>query len=284
MSDKPQVSIRENVVFGHGGGQPLLCDVFTPPERAGNALAPGVLLVHGGAWRSGDRSQMRAYGVQLALQGFVCVSSSYRLVPTTPWPAQIHDVNAALRYMRANAGELGIDAEQIASVGASAGAHLVLLSAGTIGRVEFEGDGGHPGVSTHVAATVGIFPPTVLSPRGVELSGAVPANVLLLDADDEDSARMASPVTHVTSEYPPTLLLHGTADRIVPPSASIRMYEVLVSAQVPVELHMVAEQPHGYVLQRDFHRLSCTQISMFLRRYLGLQPKVAMPVWAQSMV
>jgi hypothetical protein len=62
------------------------------------------------------------------------------------------------------------------------------------------------------------------------------------------------------------------------------MYEVLVSARVPVELHMVAEQPHGYVLQRDFHRLSCTQISMFLKRYLGLQPKVAMPVWAQSMV
>jgi len=282
MSDKPQVSIRENVVLGVGGGQPLLCDVFTPPERSGHA--PGVLLVHGGAWRTGDRTQMRGYGVQLALQGFVCVSSSYRLVPAAPWPAQIHDVNAALRFMRANASELGIDPEKIASVGASAGAHLVLLAAGTLGRVEFEGDGGHAGISTHVTATVGIFPPTVLSPRGQELSGAVPGNVLLLDADDEDTARAASPVTHVTSEYPPTLLLHGTADRIVPPSASIRMYEVLVSAKVPVELHMVAEQPHGYILQRDFHRLSCTQISMFLRRYLGLQPKVSMPVWAQSMV
>ena len=282
MSDKPQVSVREGVVFGRGGDQPLACDVFTPPGHSGSA--PGVLLVHGGAWRTGDRSQMRGYGVQLALQGFVCVSSSYRLVPATPWPAQIHDVNAALRYMRANAGELGIDADKIASVGASAGAHLVLLSAGTVGDRTFEGDGGHAGVSTHVTATVGIFPPTLLSPRGQDLSGAVPGNVLVEEQDDEATCRAASPVTHVTSEYPPTLLLHGTADRIVPPSASIRMYEALVSAKVPVELHMVAEQPHGYVLQRDFHRLSCTQISMFLRRYLGLQPKVSMPVWAQNMV
>ena len=282
MSDKPQVTVREGVVFGQGGGEPLLCDIFTPPERTTNA--PGVLLVHGGAWRTGDRSQMRGYGVQLALQGFVCVSSSYRLVPAAPWPAQIHDVNAALRFMRANAGELGIDANKIASVGASAGAHLVLLSAGTVGNPVFEGDGGNPGVSTHVTATVGIFAPTVLSPRGQELSGAVPGNVLLDQLDDEASAAAASPVTHVTSEYPPTLLLHGTADRIVPPSASIRMYEVLVAAKVPVELHMVAEQPHGYVLQRDFHRLSCTQISLFLKRYLGLQPKVSMPVWAQNMV
>jgi acetyl esterase/lipase len=281
-NSKPQVAIREGVVFGQGGGQPLLCDVFTPPGHTGNA--PGVLLVHGGAWRTGDRSQMRGYGVQLALQGFVCVSSSYRLVPASPWPTQIHDVNAALRYMRANARELGIDADKIATVGASAGAHLVLLSAGTVGHPEFEGDGGHAGVSTHVTATVGIFAPTVLSPRGQDLSGAVPGNVLLLESDDETTARAASPVTHVRAGYPPTLLLHGTADRIVPPSASIRMYEELVSAKIPVELHMVAEQPHGYILQRDFHRLSCTQISMFLKRYLGLQPKVSMPAWAQSMV
>jgi acetyl esterase/lipase len=282
MSDKPQVSIRTGVEFGRGGDRPLLCDVFSPPERA--SKAPGVLLVHGGGWRQGDPSQMRAYGIQLALQGFVCVSSSYRLVPATPWPAQIHDVNAALRFMRANASELGIDPDKLASVGASAGAHLVLLAAGTVGRAEFEGDGGNAGVSTAVSATVGIFAPTVLAPRGLDVSGSVPGMVLLEDADGEENCRLASPVTHVTADYPPTLLLHGTADRIVPPSASMRMYEALVAAHVPVELHMVAEQPHGYILQRDFHRLSCTQISMFLKRYLGLQPKVSMPTWAQNMV
>ena len=282
MSDKPRVSIREAVPFGEGGGQPLLCDIFTPPDAP--QRAPAVLLVHGGAWRQGDRTQLRAFGIALAKEGFVCVSSGYRLVPGAAWPAQMHDVNAALRFMRAQADSLGIDPERIASLGASAGAHLVLLSAGTVGQAAFEGEGGHAGVSTKVAAIVAIFAPTVRSPRGERLSGAVPGSTLLETSDDQETARLASPLTHVTPSFPPTLLLHGTADRVVPPSASMRMYEALVAAKVPVELYLAAEQPHGYTLQPDFHRLAVAQTVLFLRRYLGLRPKVAMPEWAQNMV
>ena len=278
--EKPQVTIREHIVFGRGGTQELRCDVFTPPECKPGA--PAILLVHGGGWRAGDRTQMRAYGIQLALRGFVCVSSSYRLVPAAPWPAQIHDVNAALRYLRANAELLSIDPDKVTAVGASAGAHLVLLAAGTTAHAPFQGEGGHPGVSTALQAVVGIFPPTVLAPRGATMSGSVPGTVLLLDDDGEATARMASPIAHVGPSFPPTLLLHGTADKIVPPSASMRMYEALAAAGVPVELHMVAEQPHGYTVQRDYHRLSCDQIALFLRRALGLIPKVRMPEFAQG--
>jgi len=280
MNDKPQVEVRERVVFGRGGGRELACDVFTPPDRP--KAAPGLLLVHGGGWRAGDRGQMRAYGIQLALRGFVCVSSSYRLVPESHWPAPIEDVNAAIRYLRANAAELGVDPEKIAAVGASAGAHLVLLAAGAPGHAAFQGDGGHAGVDTRLQAVVGIFAPTVIAARGQRPSGSVPGSVLLEETDDETTARLASPIAHVTPTYPPTLLLHGTADKVVPPSASMRMYEALSEAGVPVDLHMVAEQPHGYVVQRDYHRLSCDQITVFLRRYLGLQPKVRMPEYAQG--
>jgi acetyl esterase/lipase len=280
MNDKPQVTVREGVVFGRGGGSELLCDVFTPPARS--APAPGLLLVHGGGWRAGDRTQMRAYGIQLALRGFVCVSSSYRLVPQARWPAPIEDVNAAIRYLRGNAAELGVDREKIAAVGASAGAHLVLLAAGTPDVAEFQGVGGTPGIDTRLQAVVGIFAPTVIAARGQTPSGSVPGRVLLDDTDDEATARKASPIAHVTASFPPTLLLHGTADKVVPPSASMRMYEALAGAGVPVDLHMVAEQPHGYVVQRDYHRLSCDQINVFLRRYLGLQPKVRMPEYAMG--
>ena len=287
MSEKPQVVVREGVVFGRGGEHELSCDIFSPPvlvEPAAPAPPPaaGVLLVHGGGGRAGERGQMRAYGIQLALRGFVCVSSSYRLVPKARWPAPIEDVNAALRYLRANAAELGIDPTKVAAVGASAGAHLVLLAAGTPGLHAFQGQGGHPGVDTTLQAVVGIFAPTVIAARGQKPSGSVPGSVLLDDADDEHTARMASPIAHVAPSYPPTLLLHGTADKVVPPSASMRMYEALADAGVPVDLHMVAEQPHGYVVQRDYHRLSCDQITVFLRRYLGLQPKVRMPAYAQG--
>ncbi|MDH5672611.1 MAG: alpha/beta hydrolase [Myxococcales bacterium] len=269
------MTIRENVVFARAGERELLCDVFTPPAEPDGAGAPrpGVLLVHGGGWRGGDKLQMRAYGIQLALEGFVCISSSYRLTPQAPWPAQIHDVKAALRYVHSHAEELGIDPRKLAAMGASAGAHLILLAAGTVGHPEFEGDGDHAGAATAVAAAVGIVSPTVLAPRGTRLSGSVPARALMED-DDEAAAALASPITHVRAGYPPTFLITGSADKLVPPSSSMRMYEALAAAGVPTELHIYPDQPHTFVAQKRFHRLTCKEISLFLQRYLGLMPHV----------
>ncbi len=269
-----RVTIETDVVFGRGGDRDLHCDIFTPPDP--QPRAPGVLLVHGGGWRQGDKMQLRAYGIQLALEGFVCVSSAYRLTPEAAWPAQIHDVKTALRYMRAEADALGIDPDKLASVGASAGGHLVLLAAGTVAHPELEGDGGHAGHDTGVQATVGIFPPTVMSPRGALLSGAVPARALM-EQDDEAAAALASPISHVDASYPPTFLIHGSADRIVPPRASTRMYESLVEAGVAAELHMYPDQPHAFVHQKHFHRLNCREISIFLKRYLGITKHVELP-------
>ncbi|MDA0364654.1 MAG: alpha/beta hydrolase [Chloroflexi bacterium] len=106
-----RVTIDEGVPFGTGGGRRLHADVFTPPGGA-SAGAPGVVIVHGGGWREGDRSQLRSYGIQLARRGFVAAAIEYRLLAEAPWPAQIHDVKAAIRWMRANAPSLGIDPER----------------------------------------------------------------------------------------------------------------------------------------------------------------------------
>ena len=111
MSDS--VNIRKDVVYGSGGGRDLRCDIYSPAE-AGPAR-PGVLLVHGGAWRGGERGIMAGYGTRLAAQGFVGVACEYRLTPESPWPAHIEDVKAALRWMRANAHELGVDSTKIAA-------------------------------------------------------------------------------------------------------------------------------------------------------------------------
>ena len=108
-----RVTIETDVVFGRGGGRDLRCDVYTPPAHTSpNSAggAPGVLLVHGGGWREGDRKQLSGYGILLGREGFVCVCCEYRLSAEAQWPAQIHDVNAALRWMHANADRLGIDA------------------------------------------------------------------------------------------------------------------------------------------------------------------------------
>jgi acetyl esterase/lipase len=149
-----RVDIREDVVFGTGSGRELRCDVFTPPGQ--DARRPAVLLVHGGGWRSGDKTQLRGYGILLARAGYVCVAPEYRLVGEAPWPAQIHDVKAAIRWVRAHSDELGIDPSRIALEGNSAGAHLVLFAAGTPNVLPFEGVGGNEGVDTSVAAVVAV--------------------------------------------------------------------------------------------------------------------------------
>ena len=264
MADR--VVIEEGVVFGRAGARELSCDVFRPPAESANGAA--ILLLHGGGWQRGDRNQLRGYGLQLAREGFVCVASSYRLTPEAPWPAQMDDVYAALRYMRDNTRALGIAPDRIAAVGASAGGHLALLAAaGAFAQ----------GEATSLRAVVAIFPPTLLSPRDAIEEGAVPALALLGDGDTPEASAAASPLRYVRPGFPPTLLLHGNADELVPAKASMRMYEALLAARVPAELHMVADQPHAYVLQRDFHRLSVQTIALFLRRYLGLRPDVTLP-------
>src|SRR5438309_7052826 len=116
-----QISIQADVVFATGGGRDLRCDVYSP---TGGGDHPAILLLHGGAWRAGTRSMVEAFGRRLAEAGFVAVASEYRLTPEAAWPAQIHDVKAAIRWMRASAGDLGIDPARLAILGRSAGGHL----------------------------------------------------------------------------------------------------------------------------------------------------------------
>lgn len=262
-----RVSIQQDVVYGTAGagGRDLRCDVYTPPGAG--ASAPCVILVHGGSWRSGDKTQLRGYGILLGRAGYVCIAPEYRLLGEAPWPAQIHDVKAAIRWARASASHLGIDPERIAIEGNSAGAHLALVAAGTAGVAELEGDGGNAGVSTAVAAVAAIYPPTVFFDSASERSkGSLP--LIALAEGDAETAKLASPVHHVSSEFPPTLLVHGTGDATVPVSASIRMYEELVAAGVPTDLHLYAEQPHAFDAQPSFGRQVAAEMLLFLDRYV----------------
>ena len=259
-----QVTVQEDVVFGTGGGRDLHCDVYRPAGV--EAGAPAVLLVHGGGWRNGDRTQLRGYGILLGRAGYVCVASEYRLIPEAPWPAQIHDVKAALRWMRANADDLGIDPDRIAIEGNSAGAHLALLAAGTPGAPELEGEGGNAGEPTTVAAAIGVYAPTLFS-HGARQRGAVTL-AALVEAGSEEAASAASPLTHVTADFPPTLLIHGTDDELVPVHASIVMYEALAEAGVPTELHLYAEQRHAFDATPEFGRQCAAEMLLFLDRYV----------------
>lgn len=256
-----RVNVREGVVFGTGGGRDLRCDIFEPPPGIANGI--GVLLVHGGGWSSGDRSQLRGYGILLGRRGYFCLASEYRLTGEALWPAQIEDVKAAIRYMRANAADFGIDPEKVVIEGNSAGGHLSLMAAGTPDLPQFEGTGGNAGVSTKVAAAIAFYPPTGLERRAW---GGLPS---LFGPDaSPDTLKTASPLTYATKGYPPTLLVQGNADDVVPAREATAMYDALHEAGIPVEMHMYANQPHGFDADPKLGRQCAEIMASFIERVL----------------
>jgi acetyl esterase/lipase len=264
-----RVIVEEDIVFGRGGGRELRCDIFRPPATV--AKDTGVLIIHGGGWRQGNRKELRGYGILLGRLGYPCVSTEYRLSEEAAWPAQIHDVKACLRWMKANASGLGLDPGKIVVEGNSAGAHLSLMVAGTPNLPAFEGEGGNAGVHTSVAASIAFYPPTDLARSlargGTFPDGKDPISMLMGDAS-EGSRAAASPITHAKPGHPPTLLLHGNADEVVSPAESTRMYEALEKAGVPVELHMYAKQPHAFDADPFLGRQCAAIMAGFINRFV----------------
>jgi acetyl esterase/lipase len=168
--------------------------------------------------------------------------------------------------MRANATDLVIDADRIAVHGNSAGGHLALVAAGTADVPELEGDGGHAGAGTAVNACIAVYPPTVLTADHPEAD--VRAVSMITDRPSPEVARQASPVTYARPDFPPTLLVHGSADELVPVSSSRAMWDALRRAGSPCELHVYADQPHAFDAQPRFGRRLAADVLFFLERYL----------------
>jgi acetyl esterase/lipase len=250
-----RVAIEEGIVVGIGGGRELKADVYLPP--AGLANRAGVLLVHGGGWRGGDRTQLRGYGILLGRVGYTCVACEYRLAPDNKWPAQIEDVRTAYDWMLAHTDDLGIDADRIAAEGNSAGAHLSLMLAGTA-----------PGV----AACVSIYGPTDLGRRmnisDADRPGRVNAVRELMGQTDGASLAEASPVTYASASFPPTMLLHGNADETVPVEQSFVMYRALIDAGAKAELHIFEGEPHAFDRESGFGRQCASLMTLFLGRHV----------------
>jgi dipeptidyl aminopeptidase/acylaminoacyl peptidase len=154
--------------------------------------------------------------------------------------------------------------------GKSAGGHLALLAAGTRGMDEFEGDGGHTTVSSEVAAVIGIAPVADLTefanrPGMARLFGGNPA---------AETVKAASPITYANGDYPPTLFVHGTADDRVPHAMTLRMYQALEQAGVPVDLHLYAGQDHFFDQEPQFSAAVAEAMACFIARYVPVRVAV----------
>ena len=261
-----RVSIKEGIVIGEGGGRSLKADIFLPPLEEKNR--PAVLFIHGGGWIEGDRSQLRGYGILLARLGFVCMCNSYRLSNESIWPAQVQDVNCAIRYLRANATDLGLDPNRIGVSGNSAGGHLSLMAAATNYDQIFEGEGGSNEVSSEIKAVCAIYPPTTI--RQLEMLNPLENAFLLLmgkEAKKEDYDK-ASPLNYVTEDYPPCMLIHGSTDSVVRLKDSTKFYEKLIEFNRPASLHIFSEEEHAFDGEPDYGRAVADLQALFFKKYL----------------
>ncbi|HWK79460.1 MAG TPA: alpha/beta hydrolase [Thermomicrobiales bacterium] len=216
--------LDSGIPYGEGNGIPLLMDTLVSAHASG-APRPAVIFVHGGGWEAGDREAGVLFSMLLAKRGFFTATVGYRLSQVATWPAQIHDVKAAIRYVRAHAAALNVDPARIGIWGASAGGHLAAMAALNGDYPELEGSSGSPGHSSRVQCAVPICPPTDFTVPWRHLDGTEatdeefgPVTRLLgaLPRHVPHLARLASPAALAEPGDAPMLILHGTADAVVP--------------------------------------------------------------------
>lgn len=218
--DTPDLDRQSDLVYGEAGGQELKLD-FVKPSLCRNQSVPLIVYIHGGGWRSGDKTEaIEQNVVKMAYQlGFAVASINYRLAPGSRFPAQIHDCKQAIKFFRANASAFGVDPDWIAAAGGSAGGHLAMLLATTDEHDGLEGTAS-PGISSRVIAVVEYFGPTALfDVLSLSSSDGLSMAKDLLGCNPvvcQEEARTASPITYVSSGDPPILIAHGDKDELVP--------------------------------------------------------------------
>ncbi|HUP79431.1 MAG TPA: alpha/beta hydrolase [Pirellula sp.] len=226
------IEVDRNVVYGNFAEPMHRADVYRLSSLSKTVKSPGILMIHGGAWFTGDKLNDALHAKRLAKLGFVVVAINYRLIPAHPFPGQLDDCNLALEWMNAQAGELGVNVEMLGAWGYSAGGHLAALLA----------TNPKEGLPRLKAAVVGAAP--------CDLTRLPPENRLLVKllggtrGKYPDRYANASPVTHVSPDDPPIFLFHGSKDWLVPPVESKVMRDALAKNGVSFEYLVVENKAH----------------------------------------
>ena len=219
------------------GAAPQKMDVYFPDS---GGPWPVLAYVHGGSWMHGDKSEAIMFADRMTLQGYLVVSINYRLYPEGKFPNMIEDVKCAIRSVRAHAGEYNLDPNHIAAMGPSAGGHLVsLLGTSDVGAGWDVGK--YLDQSSRVQAVIAMDPVTDLTRNFLNADIEAMRSV----GFGEDNIVAASPITHVTVDDPPFLLVHGDRDEVVPFEQSQLMYDRLVQTNVPAQLVIVKNAGHS---------------------------------------
>ncbi|CAN5824840.1 hypothetical protein BH24BAC1_BH24BAC1_08110 [soil metagenome] len=245
LEPNKQVRLVRDVGYRTVNNRELRLDIFYHAKKIRKGY-PGVLLVHGGGWRSGDKSQQWPLAQQLAARGYVAVAVEYRLSLEAPYPAALHDLKAAVRWMRAHSSALQLDPTKIAALGVSAGGQLAALLGTTNGQPKVEGNGGYANHDSAVQSIIDID--GVLAFKHPESEeGAVAA--MWLGGTYEEAPEIweeASPLSHVSKTSPPTLFINSSLPRFH--AGRDDMLRKLEAHGIYSQVHTLPDTPHPFWL------------------------------------
>jgi len=251
ISQSAEVVFEQGIEYSNPDGQHLQLNLAQPKDASGKL--PAVVCIHGGGFRGGNRDRWNKLCNQLAERGYVAATVSYRLAPKYQYPAAVHDVKAAVRWLRANAEKYHVDPDRIGTVGDSAGGHLAQYLAVTGDVKSLEGPDGEPlvnaGQSSRVSCVVNYYGPCDLTRSYDNSADAAKVLPLWLGGDNKQQRHrhiLASPLYWVTPSAAPTLLLQGTDDKLVAHEQAQWLYDRMKAAEVDVTLLTLEGAGHGF--------------------------------------
>ena len=262
------VAVEKGIEYGKGGDVALKLDLYSPKDH--ETPVGAVLFIHGGAWKSGNREVYHYYCTKFAERGYVAATASYRLSDVAPFPAAVEDVKCAVRWLRTHAAKLGIDPDRIGVAGGSAGGHLSMMIGYAPDTPTLEGNGGHPDVSSRVQAVVNLYGPTDLTTDIATSNGAVLKFLGGKKFDEEPNLyEFASPITLITKDDPPTLILHGSIDSVVPIDQADLLAAKLKEAGVSHQYDRIEGWPHTMDLDAAVNRHCLASMFEFFDKHLA---------------
>ncbi len=262
------VTVKKDIAYREGNPMWVL-DLYLPEGAAPEGGRPGLVVVHGGGWKNGDKAggMWSSIPAGYAAKGYVAIGVNYRMYPEVGMLDCIADVKCAVRWLRAHAEEYGLDSDRIGAYGNSAGAHLVSILGLTSKEAGLEGDGPYKDVSSQVQAVCASATPADF----IHWSSNQPASIPALTqggGEMEENAKKASPVTYVSKDAPPFLLVHAKDDRTVPYQQGRDLSEKLKAAGADVTLMSYDDGGHGVfgAKQKETHPAMAEFFDRVLRK------------------
>jgi acetyl esterase/lipase len=277
--DFPQISIaaeiksdsieeNRNITYCKQGDRKLLLDVFYPKDKKAGRTA--FIMIHGGGWRSGDRSQHYALAQALAIKGYVCFTPEYRLSTEALFPAGVYDVKAAIRWVRVNAAKYGVDTGKIVIGGFSAGGELAAFMATTGNMPLFEGVGCNEGTSSAANAlvdldgTLSFLHPESREGNDTKSTSAGTYWFGYSKTDQPELWKAASPLNYVSAQTPPTLFINSALPYMH--AGRTDYIKFLTEKGIYTEVHEFENSPHSFPLFNPWFTPTVNHIDAFLQK------------------